>query len=506
MRGYGYTGPINRFGGYYIHYHQTNIGKAENHKIPNIINVFQTQRERVLRESKNIYRKLFQANLISTSSMELLKEVFSDEDVFTELNRQMTEQMQKMIDTDRIGKLISIQRDILEKNKDIDFSSLASTKQTKDQLKSLNTLLDKLSECCLLLNSKEGAYLASLLTKAQQLHVSRKKDPPRASFKLKNLNKALNTFIAKNNGVTIDEQRALAAAESINLLAQGLITGKTTSKEGITEENLKKLVDYIFNTGFAEGIASMIDQTAVAAADEMIINLTGKDMVPGISIDKEGTEIITDIAEKAGKTDIKFSNIQFQIQQNSSSQGGQVTMEVGLSNKLYRTNHFPDLDKRFKSQAYSSGSGGTFKEAIDTIFENNNIYNKYLAYNVMAHRSECPKEAQALQDLILTRQLVKLFSSRGGKKDFSQWILANGQIISIWELILSTTKNVGLSNSLSSKSSDQFVFLSLSTTEAEKAAKTRNAFQRIILTNHYLDSMTIKAYVHLDKMKNALSR
>ena len=67
-----------------------------------------------------------------------------------------------------------------------------------------------------------------------------------------------------------------------------------------------------------------------------------------------------------------------------------------------------------------------------------------------------------LQDLILTRQLVKLFSSRGGEDDFSQWMLVNGQVISIWQLIMSTEKFVGLSHSQIHQTNNQTQLVSLS--------------------------------------------
>ena len=181
-------------------------------------------------------------------------------------------------------------------------------------------------------------------------------------------------------------------------------------------------------------------------------------------------------------------------------------MTVGLSNKQYRTNHFRNLYRKysFRSFEYSSGSGGTFKEAIDAIF-NSNIYNKYLAYNIMAPRSKRTKETQALQDLILTRQIVKLFSSRGGQEDFSQWMLVNGEIISIWQIILSTEKFVGLSYSHMTQTNDQAVSLSLPGAKSiEEDLVKIEAKERVPIINKKLNEMTIKAYVHIDKMAKTL--
>ena len=497
MSNRGYTGPIIAFNGYYIHYHQKNIGKANNSSIPNIVEIFNSHREDVLTASKNTYRKMFKSNVISASSMELLGEVFSDDNTFSELDKQMTKQVQAMIDTKKLEKLMAIQRKTVE-NKD--FSILLS-KKNSEKFAALDKLLTQLYKCCKILND-DGGQLAAIL--ATTIRGKKTKNT------LTNLQRALNNFIKNNNGETIDEQRAVAAAEAINVLALNLIEGKTRSGTTLTVNSVKDTVDYIFNTGFAEGVASILNDTIDKSIKKAVkTSLTGQNQVSGVTITTTGMEEVTDSTPRSGKTDIKFSNLQFNIQQRNSLSGGTISVNAGISNKFYRTNHFPNLDKRKSkyTNEYSSGSGGTFKEAIDTIF-GNNIYNKYLAYNIMAHRSKRTEETQMLQDLILTRQLVRLFSSRGGKDDFSQWILANGQVISIWQLIMSTEQFVGLSHSQIHKTNNQTQLVSLSlpnTVNIEKQATIIDPYVRVPLVNKLLNEMTIKAYIHLDNIKRMIS-
>ena len=498
----GYTGPIIAFNGYYIHYHQENIGKANKYNVPNIVATFQSHRTNVLRQSKATYKKLLKESILKDSSEELLNEAFSNEDVLTEIDRQMTQQMQELIATEKLQLLMEKQRSLYQGKKgNINFGNLLSS-GSKDQIEELDKLIGVLIECCKILNSEEGSQLALALTNFKE-----------STSDLPYLRDALDKFIEGNEKkeiITIDIQRANAAAQSINALARGLITGKTSKGKALTTQGVQKMVDAIFNTGFGEAVASMIEETADSTIDRELIELTGKDTLPGVSFSlssKKGDKI-TDAIPRSGKADIKFSNLHFKIQQNSHTQGGKILMTVGLSNKFYKTNHFKNLDKKnsFHSFEYSSGSGGTFKEAIDAIF-NSSIYNKYLAYNVMARRSTMTKEAQALQDLILTRQIVKLFSSRGGQKDFSQWILANGEIISIWQIILSTEKFVGLSHSQMTQTSEQAVSLSLpGTQDIEKEMIKREAEERVPIVNKKLNEMTIKAYVHIDKLKKAAAK
>lgn len=499
MSNRGYTGPIIAFNGYYIHYHQENIGKANKHNIPDIVATFQSHRTNVLRQSKATYKKLFKESILKGSSKKLLNEAFSKEDVLTEIDRQMKKQMQELIATDKLQLLMEKQRSLYQgKERKINFANLISA-ESKVQIEELDKLIGVLVECCEILNSREGSQLAIELTNFRK-----------SNFNLPQLQQALDNFIKENDKklITIDEQRAVSAAQSINALTRGLITRKTSKNEALTTQGVQKMIDAIFNTGFGEAVASIIDETASSVINRGLIELTGKQNVPGVKISlssKEGDKI-TDAVPRAGKADIKFSNLRFKIQQNGDTQGGTISMTVGLSNKLYRTNHFKNLDKKysFRSFEYSSGSGGTFKEAIDAIF-NSNIYNKYLAYNIMAHRSKRTKEAQALQDLILTRQIVKLFSSRGGQEDFSQWMLVNGEIISIWQIILSTEKFVGLSHSQMTQTNDQAVSLSLPGAKSiEEDLVKIEAKERVPIINKKLNEMTIKAYVHIDKMAKAL--
>lgn len=42
---------------------------------------------------------------------------------------------------------------------------------------------------------------------------------------------------------------------------------------------------------------------------------------------------------------------------------------------------------------------------------------------------------EELNDLILKRQILRLFATNSSFQDFSQFILINGQIISIWEVL-----------------------------------------------------------------------
>ena len=74
---------------------------------------------------------------------------------------------------------------------------------------------------------------------------------------------------------------------------------------------------------------------------------------------------------------------------------------------------------------------------------------RYLAINTIGHgHSEWSIAQQALNEVLLTRQIVRLFSSRGGSSDFAQFMFVNGRIVPIYEIIMSTLEDISLSSSL----------------------------------------------------------
>lgn len=490
-----YSGPISRKGGYYIHYHQENIGRAENHSVPDIINVFKSQKQQALQDSKNAYRHMFKRNTLGASSMTLLNEVFNDDDMMTELNNQMSKALEESIRTDKIESLISMQRNVAEGKHA--FSKIYN-KSGEDRIKAFSDLLEVFSKCCNLLDSEQGSALAVNL-----LDVKNSLSKTISNVNIgKKLQKAVKDFAEISEGATIDEQRAAAAAQSINSFASLLITKETSRKTSVTSKTMQSMINHIFSDGFAEGVSSILANVANMNIDKTLLSLEGKTSQKGVIIKNSGMEEVTS-GSAWGKVDIRANNVHFTIDSKGGLTGGTIDVNLGISNKTYRQNHFKGLDKRFGSQTYSSGSMGSLKEAINTLF--NGKYERYLAYNTMVHRGNGrQKEAQALQDIILTRHVTRLFSSRGGSKDFAQFIIANGQVISIWDLIMQTENFVGLSHSVNKK--NQAIDLSIEGFDIlERGRQIENQTIRTYVLNHSLNKVFVNANVHLDKLIQALA-
>ena len=488
-----YRGPAywGKTAAYYIHYHQENIGAANNSKrVPNIINRFKNQKKQAYEESKNAYKSMFESNL-STKSEELLDNLFSDDNLMTEVNQQMSKALEAALDTNKLQNLMAQQRTVI--NEQEVFKKIAG-RDTIQRVQGFSDLIDGLANACNLLESSEGAYIATQLLKTKS-SITRKTTRATVGKKIQD---AVKRFAIENEGATIDEKRIIHAANAINALANQLITGKTKKGEPITSSSIKRVIDDVFSLGFSEAVATYINNTAELAVDQALMRIVGKDTTKALSY-TGGKFIETDSVARSGKVDIFAPNASFTIESLKNINGGTISIDLGISNKSYRTNDFGNLPKTGKN-TFGVGSGGSFKSAIDLIF-GNNVYNKYLAYNVMAHRTGMPAEAEALQDLLLTRQVMNLFASRGGSSDFAQFIIANGQVVSTWEILLQTEKFVGKS---SSRNKEQPVSLSLMTKEAETAVKIWNQYERVSAVNKALSSMPIRAHLHIDKLKNAI--
>lgn len=488
-----YRGPIywKNTAAYYIHYHQENIGKANNTEtVPNIVNSFKAQKKAAYEESKSAYKRMFKDNL-SDNSKELLDELFSDDNLMTEVNKEMEKSLEAALDTDKLQSLMAQQRTLI--NEQTVFSKIMG-RDTVQRVQGFSDLIEGLANACILLESEEGAYVAAQLLKVKD-SITRKTTRAAAGKKIQN---AIKRFAINNNGATVDERRMIHAANAINALANQLITGKTKKGDSITAKSLKRVIDNVFSLGFSEAVATFVNNTAEIAVDQTLMRLAGKDTTKALTYDKgQWTEI--DSSLLSGKVDIFAPNASFSLKSLGNINGGTIEINLGLSNKSYRTNDFGTLPKTGKN-TFGVGSGGSFKSAIELIF-GKETYHGYLAYNVMAHRTGMSAEAEALQDLLLTRQVMNLFASRGGSSDFAQFIIANGQVVSTWEVLLQTEKFVGKS---SSRNKEQAISLSLMTKDAEKAAGIWNQYERVKEVNRALDSMALRAHLHIDKLKNAI--
>ena len=264
-----FTGGINAFGGsYYIHYHQENIGYANGaSKAPNIVSTFAMQKQQAAQAGIEAYKKLLLPN-ISSDSQDLLNELFMDDDMMSEFDKQIKEQIQNNLTKDnRVEQLMGLQRNLFNPKS----SFINSFQNAGAQIKSFDELLDTLAKAADLLETKEGAALAAILRGT----TSGVSNAPSIRVMGLKLQKALDNFIAQNNGKIFSQEQARKAAEEINKLASAMVSKTTKSGTSYSKGAIQHLVDNIFNVGFAEGLVAVASKLGNKAINDSFLELTG---------------------------------------------------------------------------------------------------------------------------------------------------------------------------------------------------------------------------------------
>lgn len=495
-----YTGPMQwgpNKSNFYIHIHQENIGRAENGNGRHIAAELTRQKKSALAASKNYYYSMT-ADVLSPESKILLEEAFANDNLslYNMLDKTLTDAITKTISSNLLTELLKRQTDLSQQN-----IGQQIALRGKPAIIAFNSLLQTLAECAKLLGSHEGGQLAALLLSNQH---SLDGDRFLAVSMGAKLNKALTNFIAKNNNITIEQKASIHVARKIQEFAKHMQATRKEKGKKMTESSVNNIVNkIIYSQGFAEALTGIINNTAYKAASSLTVDYTGDKMRKIHLTDSKGDSLGFDMttAAREGKMDVRLNNFIFSMSGLSGIDKGQLMIDVGISTKSYVTQFFGDIENQ-KRQSFASGSGGTLKEALEAIFDNN-VRPLYLSYNIFAHGSKRPKEVKALNDLILTRQLVRLFSSRGGSQDFSQFMIVNGKVVSIWQMILATEKFVGLSNSLGG--AQQMVALTIpdrvKIENAEKASYS-DRYSRVKAINSEINKTRIYAHLHIDKLSN----
>lgn len=457
--------------GYYIHHHAYNIGKLEGININTVSSLFKAyKQQKVNKAVKYQYASLVKdTTFIDNQSIKFIDENLNvNESVISKLDSFLKENLQKYyINANQISKALQQ----VKSNKLSSSTELINS--SRENLQQFGAELDKaFSIICQTLdlykaNGKEileGIMLQensdnplSLLPYAEKVEVAIKK--------LNNAN--------KNKMVSIDRAKIDHVTKTLKILKDNLIAGTMKSKykddddiyknKPITFNAIKNLFEKeIFSVGLGEAIAFKTEQIAAEAPLKMLkddngktkgLKLVGQNSVPLWISNPKGEYASDSILEasRQGKVDIKLKNVFISLKDVfGSDYSGKMRLDIGFSNKLYQSVNFNNENISKYNNSFSVGGGLTLEQAINMTFDNLKL--KYLAYNTFAweNASETQLALINLQDTLFTRSIVNLFSSRGGKDDFAGYIIINGKLLSIWEIILyAINSNIGLSRSQS---------------------------------------------------------
>lgn len=493
---------FNDTGNFYIHRHHYCIGAA-NQGVEvtdeSLEQFFASQRGAALTTSKNLYMKSFLSHLnMSQSEFDILNEAFNFDtyNLIKEIEEAGKAQLNQMMDRVLIKRGMDINQDIAS------VAPLLLNQDAKKSLKAYNNILDSLSQAINLIKDPElSETLAMLLLNQKRVrslslsNMGEKLGKALASFEKKHAKKLIE---AKHENINI-------VLSAMKTMANTLETGKTQAKKNtLTKKNIVDVFDAMFNPNFMEVIASQcqrIGNNMIAQS----IKPTGKEPYYAYVTGPDGSELKDFVTTHSrGKADSTHKHHKMQVTVQGTNQTFEIDMDFGISLKAYRTSEFSFTGDGSLNDKFHSGSGGSLKEAVYSLFSTDK--DKYLAYNALAHWNNLPKATGALNDLILARQIGRLFAFRG-KEELAPFIFFNGEIVSMTQIFDYITNNILYkSSSLVDSESTQAVSLSIKgRPQLKEAVETsKNAKTRVPLVNKIIGSTSISAYVHISKLMAGL--
>lgn len=494
-------------GVYYVHLHEKNIkqGGIEGNNISNdtLASYYRNQKIQAGVAAKKNYISLFKQSL-SKNSLDLLEKSFelNEDRTMAEISKAMQESIQEAIPIDKFQNLMGY-------TKDVNVYKMLSSKGTK-KVEEFNKMLEAVSKALNLLDGPDSDKLAeNLLLLSGQI-----KGQNRISNKVfgDKLMKELNKFKNDNEGKTFNPKALDNVISQLENIANGLITGQNKSGDALTFRGYKTLFSNLFSTEFAEGIGAMLKHTATFNIDKELRGVLEGTQTKEVIQYGPDAEFIKSLGKVTGKVDVKYPNVGISMELLDSGETSELNIDLGLSMKFYQNQHFKGINDNIKTMEIHSGSGGTLKEAFIALFGSDIIAN-YYAYNTFGHFNTMDSAITALQDLILTRQINRLFSTTGTKEDFNQFMIINGEVVSIWDLIQYVINNdVGLTNSQTKNpDSKQAISLSINSTDRQNILNSNKKINnegdaidkwvRSKRVNEAINKTKIQAVLHVERLR-----
>lgn len=242
--------------------------------------------------------------------------------------------------------------------------------------------------------------------------------------------------------------------------------------------------------------------------------LTGKQKVENKYFSGPGTKVTY-------KTDVKGQQLNISVESNEGKFS--IVIDLGLSVKFYKKMNWKARSTK-NELTIESGSGGSLKQFFDSMRLKDE--SKYEIYNYLTFMGLTPE----IKNLVLNRYFFRLFSSASAFKnensdDFSHYLLANGQLVSFYQiakLIDKSTKRDFIELYFQSKNkkngkkiteNKNWMFLNKWINQGEDEGKGASvgrkniqlAFKRSNIIYDDINRATIHASLHLHKLANSFS-
>lgn len=445
--------PYKFHGNYYIHYHAQNIGRLNQGSFEDLSLAFNDSKvQQTANIMKNQYRYLLSKNIHKQTKITdpaILQLMLQNGDqtndqLLTQFNQIIQEELQKRVNEKAITTALNTAKSLsLSKSKEGITKNLTNTcEQVNNILVTIEKVINKFKKDA----TAEG--IAFTLFDVNTLEGENNKTKItnmglNLTAQIVDIEEKLQGKLFPFNG---SQQKAIT--DGIQQLANALIRGtKKGSTKGSSEEltlnSLKHIFDQnIFSTGIGEAIGIKAQKVRNSALKNTLngLELKGQNNVSFIPSNEEGIfDEESDLKDESrmGKVDIKYSNVSLHLGETSFGLGGTLDLSIGISNKLYQSNNFR-YSNLTGGGGFEFGGGLNLKQLIDMISSSNKI--KYLAYNAFSWSKEPFVQNSEgyinLYHIMAIRSLLNLVSTRGGYQDFAMFMLLNGQLVPVWDMLL----------------------------------------------------------------------
>lgn len=394
----------------YVHYlqqHYHSRSKGEN-LFNNVNSLFSSISKKQAIED---YTKGMNSNIVSQGM-----NVISDTNMLTELDNAIGEEFKKILNFDREAALIQYQTSFGGTVKDLGDTFITIQKDFKQ----IFSFLEQINEIVQLMqkgtNINTNISFYTLLSKACQAG---------GQVKNPNLEKILNEiqkYLKANEGAIIDTPHY---KESLNFYYQMISKLKqltTTNKDvySIAASFNPLLKQNFMSKGLGQATAFKIDSLVERNLQDLEQVMTGNKTT-------KNTEYKQQNQKNTYKTDLSFKNQYLEL----STSEKQINVNLNLSVKFYQKQNF--FAQGNKKLSFDSGSGGSLQEFFHSI-----SLNDITSYELYNYLTFCGLTGPVFK-AILRRHFFRLFATGSNQLndknvDFSSHILANGELISLWQV------------------------------------------------------------------------
>jgi hypothetical protein len=437
---------------YYMHRENKNFESAR------ALDVFQRQKTNGYKEAKRRFKKNYLNSLnIDNQSLAMLIAAFGNVDDFiSAIDGSLKDTLNEKISSN--NSQIANDLNGLLKAEEIAKQGIDNFLKKKEKgqkgYQELNAVLQGVSEATKIIETYPGELQA--ITKLLSKNIASKAGVDSLIDKLQAII-AKKTVIQGSNGNTIMKitqdrlKSMLTSLQNILSISKEEITKQGNVTLDGTTKSFRKMVDGYFNnifstTGeyvFAKGMTLGGKEIAdiLSEIQSGSLNAQISDSLKGANVVMEIDDAIFKKYGQSGqqhyKTDDLFKGTNFSIKTSEGEQ--EISIDLGVSVKTYSGML---SNKETKSVAFISE---LVLPRIQQMFEKSE---RYYAYNTLGLVNQNNENYRALKQAILARNMDLFLSGLGfGTDDFSQYLLINGELYSIWEIVQDIEKyNEGSSN------------------------------------------------------------